>query len=87
MGILTWILFGLVVGVVASWIMPSRFSGGIVADILIGIVGAFVGGWIFGAFGHSGVTGFNIPSMLCALVGAVVLLWLSRVFSSNRSAI
>jgi uncharacterized membrane protein YeaQ/YmgE (transglycosylase-associated protein family) len=87
MGILTWLLFGLIVGVVASWIMPSRVGGGVVADILIGIVGAFVGGWIFGAFGHSGVTGFNIPSMICALVGAIVLLWLSRALSGNRSAI
>lgn len=86
MGILTWLLFGLIVGVVAGWIMPSGGRGGIIGDIVVGIVGAFVGGWLFGLFGHSGVTGFNIPSMLCALVGAIVLLWLSRTFLGRRSA-
>jgi uncharacterized membrane protein YeaQ/YmgE (transglycosylase-associated protein family) len=85
MGILAWLLFGLIVGVVASWIMPAPGGGGIVADVIVGIVGAFIGGWIFGLFGHTGITGFNIPSMLCALVGAVVLLWLSRAFLGNRS--
>lgn len=79
MGIISWILFGLIVGVVASWIMPSRL--GLLGDIIVGIAGAFVGGWIYRFFGHAGVTGFNIPSMLCALIGAVVLLWVLRAFS------
>jgi uncharacterized membrane protein YeaQ/YmgE (transglycosylase-associated protein family) len=86
MGILSWILFGLIVGVVASWIMPGKSFGGIIGDIIIGIIGAFAGGWIYGLFGHVGVTGFNLPSMLCAVIGAVVLLWLLRAFSGSRSA-
>jgi uncharacterized membrane protein YeaQ/YmgE (transglycosylase-associated protein family) len=83
MGIISWILFGLIVGVVASWIVPSRL--GIIGDIIVGIVGAFVGGFIYGLFGHFGVTGFNIPSMLCALIGAVVLLWLLRALNGSST--
>ncbi len=87
MGILTWIIFGLIVGVVASFIMPSRNFGGIIGDIVVGIIGAFAGGWIYGLFGHAGVTGFNLPSMLCAVIGAVVLLWVLRAIGGRRSAV
>lgn len=83
MGIIAWIVFGLIVGVVASFIAPSR--GGILGDIVVGILGAFVGGWVYGLFGHAGVTGFNIPSMFCALIGAVLLLWVLRAISGARS--
>lgn len=85
MGIIAWLLFGLIVGCVAGWIMPSR--GGILGDIIIGILGAFAGGWIYGFFGHVGVTGFNIPSMVCALVGAVVLLCVVRALSGSRATV
>jgi len=86
MGILTWILFGLIVGVVANWIMPARVFGGILGDIVIGIIGAFAGGWVYGLFGHAGVTGFNIPSMFCALIGAVLLLWVLRAIGTRSAA-
>jgi uncharacterized membrane protein YeaQ/YmgE (transglycosylase-associated protein family) len=66
LGILAWIVFGLIVGLVARWIIPGEAPGGL------------IGGWIYGVFGHVGVTGFNLPSMLCALIGAIVLLWLLR---------
>ena len=85
MGILTWIVFGLIVGIVARWIAPGGGFGGIVGDIVIGIVGAIAGGWIYGFFGHAGVTGFNIPSMVCALIGAVVLLAILRALGGGRS--
>lgn len=78
MGILAWIIFGLIIGLVARWIVPGSAPGGIIADIIVGIIGAFVGGWLYSLFGHAGVTGFNLPSMLCALIGAVVLLWVIR---------
>lgn len=86
MGILSWLVFGLIVGVVASWIMPGK-GYGILGDIIVGIAGAFVGGWIYGFFGHVGVTGFNIPSMVSALIGAVVLLWVLRAVAGSRSAV
>jgi len=66
--------------------MPGAGFGGILGDIVVGIVGAFLGGWIYGFFGHAGVTGFNIPSMVCALIGAVVLLFIVRAISGNRAA-
>jgi uncharacterized membrane protein YeaQ/YmgE (transglycosylase-associated protein family) len=78
MGILAWIVFGLIVGLVARWIVPGAAPGGIIADIIVGIIGAFLGGWLYAIFGHVGVTGFNLASMVCALIGAVVLLWLIR---------
>jgi len=84
MGILLWIIFGLIVGVVARWIVPGEGFGGIVGDVIVGVVGAFIGGWLYGLFGHHGITGFNLPSMVCALIGAVVLLWLLRALSGGR---
>jgi uncharacterized membrane protein YeaQ/YmgE (transglycosylase-associated protein family) len=79
MGILAWVLFGLIIGLVARWIVPGEAPGGVIADVIVGILGAVIGGWIYGLFGHAGVSGFNLPSMVCALIGAVVLLWLMRV--------
>jgi len=85
MGILAWIIFGLIVGLVARWIVPGEAPGGIIADVVVGVVGAFIGGWIYGLFGHAGVTGFNLASMVCALIGAVVLLWLLRAIRGRRA--
>lgn len=87
MGILLWIVFGLIVGIVARWLVPGEAPGGIIGDIIVGVLGAFIGGWIYQFFGHAGVTGFNLPSMLCALIGAVVLLWLIRAIRGPRSAV
>jgi uncharacterized membrane protein YeaQ/YmgE (transglycosylase-associated protein family) len=88
MGILAWIVFGLIVGIVAKWIVPGAGFGGVLGDIIVGIIGAFLGGWIYELFSHVGVTGFNIPSMVCALVGAVVLLWVVRALNGgNRAAV
>lgn len=78
MGILWLILFGLIVGLIARWIVPGAAPGGILSDIIVGILGAVIGGWIYSLFSHVGITGFNIPSMVCALIGAIVLLWILR---------
>ncbi|MGA8385984.1 MAG: GlsB/YeaQ/YmgE family stress response membrane protein, partial [Candidatus Cybelea sp.] len=59
--------------------------GGVLGDLVVGVVGALLGGWIFGLFGHSGVTGINIYSIVVALVGAVVLLFIARMVSGRRS--
>jgi uncharacterized membrane protein YeaQ/YmgE (transglycosylase-associated protein family) len=79
MSILVWIVFGAIVGLVASMIMGG--GGGLILDIILGIVGAALGGWIMDYFGKSGVTGFNIYSFLVALLGAVVLIAIARLFA------
>jgi uncharacterized membrane protein YeaQ/YmgE (transglycosylase-associated protein family) len=72
MGILLWIVFGAIVGWVASMVMGT--NEGLVLDIVLGVVGALLGGWLMSFFGKGGVTGFNIYSFLVALLGAVVLI-------------
>ncbi|MBW2243467.1 MAG: GlsB/YeaQ/YmgE family stress response membrane protein [Deltaproteobacteria bacterium] len=78
MGILSWILLGLVVGVLAKWIMPGRDPGGLVVTILIGIAGAFVGGFLGTQLGLGDVTGFNLGSLALATGGALLLLLAHR---------
>jgi uncharacterized membrane protein YeaQ/YmgE (transglycosylase-associated protein family) len=73
MSILAWIVLGLIAGFVGSKIV-NKSGEGIVLDIILGIVGAVVGGYIFRFFGASGVTGFNIYSLIVAVIGSVVLL-------------
>jgi uncharacterized membrane protein YeaQ/YmgE (transglycosylase-associated protein family) len=79
MGILSWIVMGLIVGLLAKFIMPGKDPGGIFITILIGIAGAFVGGFIGSFLGLGAVTGFNIGSFLLAVGGAVLLLVVYRV--------
>ena len=76
MTIIIWIIFGGLVGLVASMIVGG--SNGLLLNIILGIVGATVGGWIMDYFGKSGVTGFNFYSFLVALLGAVVLIVIAR---------
>ncbi len=78
MGILAWIVMGLIVGVLAKLIMPGKDPGGIIVTILIGIAGALVGGFIGSILGLGTVTGFNMGSILLAVGGAVLLLILYR---------
>ncbi len=79
MGILSWIVMGLIVGALAKFIMPGKDPGGIIVTILIGIAGAFVGGFVGSLLGLGAVTGFNLWSLLLAVGGALILLWLYRV--------
>lgn len=83
MGILTWLVLGLIAGFIASKIVNHTGSG-VVMDIVLGVVGAFVGGFLFNFFGHSGVTGFNIYSALVAIIGAVVVLFLYHAIAGRR---
>lgn len=78
MGILMWILVGLLVGVLAKWIMPGDDPGGFIVTTLIGIAGAVVGGAIASALGLGSFTGFNIPSLIIAVLGALLLLFVYR---------
>jgi len=84
MGILSWIVLGLVVGALAKLIMPGDDPGGIIVTIIIGIVGAFLGGYIGSIFGLGEVTGFNFGSILLAIVGALILLILYRLIRKKR---
>ena len=78
MSLFVWILLGLVAGFIASHLV-SHHGEGIVLDALLGVVGAIVGGWIFHYFGHIGVTGLNLHSILVATVGAVLVLFVYHV--------
>lgn len=76
MGLITMIVLGALAGWIAS--LVTRSSGGILMDIILGIVGAIAGGFIMSFFGQPGITGFNLYSLIVAIVGAVVLIWIGR---------
>jgi len=78
MGILSWIVMGLIVGLLAKFIMPGKDPGGLIITILLGIAGAFIGGLIGSYLGLGTVTGFNVGSILLAIGGAILLLILYR---------
>ncbi len=84
MGILSWILLGLIVGLLAKWIMPGRDPGGVIVTMLLGIAGALVGGAIASFIGLGNVTGINIGSIIIAVLGAILILALYRRFSASR---
>jgi uncharacterized membrane protein YeaQ/YmgE (transglycosylase-associated protein family) len=75
MSLIAWIVLGLIAGFIASKIV-NKTGAGVVLDIILGIVGAVVGGWLFQTFGMVGVTGVNIYSILVAVVGAIVVLFI-----------
>lgn len=80
---LTYALLGLVAGAIAKWIMPGKDPGGWFVTMLIGMAGATVGGWLSGIIPFIGrVDGFNFGSMVTAVLGAVLLLWLYRKMKS-----
>ncbi len=76
MGILVWIIFGALVGWIASMIMKS--GGGLVSDIVVGIIGALLGGLVMNLLGQNGVGGFNLYSLLVAILGACILIAIVR---------
>jgi uncharacterized membrane protein YeaQ/YmgE (transglycosylase-associated protein family) len=78
MGILSWIVMGLIVGVLAKFIMPGRDPGGLIITVVLGIAGAFVGGYIGSFLGIGTVSGINAASIFVATLGAIVLLALYR---------
>ncbi len=84
MGILSWIIFGLIAGAVAKLIMPGKDPGGCFITILLGVVGAAVGGWIGTLLGFGGVDGFNIGSFGVAVLGAIVLLLIYRLVLGRK---
>jgi uncharacterized membrane protein YeaQ/YmgE (transglycosylase-associated protein family) len=85
MGILTWIILGAIAGVIGKLIMPGDDPGGFIITILLGIAGALVGGFIASAVGFGGVTGFNIWSIVIAILGAILLLFIYRLVTGKRA--
>ena len=83
MSILSWILLGLIAGFIGSKIVNSTGQG-LFLDIALGIVGAVVGGFLFSVFGAEGVTGFNIYSLIVAIIGSVVVLWVYYALIGRR---
>jgi uncharacterized membrane protein YeaQ/YmgE (transglycosylase-associated protein family) len=86
MGIIAWIVLGLIAGFIASKIV-NRSGEGPLLDIVLGVVGAVVGGFLFNLVGASGVTGFNIWSLFVAVAGAVVLLVAYHAIAGRRPAL
>ena len=82
MGILSWIILGAIVGVIAKLVMPGKDPGGMIVTILLGIAGAFVGGYISSILGFGSVTGINLVSLIIAVGGALILLTIYRVIKS-----
>ncbi len=74
MGIISWIVFGLIAGAIAKLIMPGEQGGGWIVTIILGIIGAALGGWIGSMVFNVGIDGFNIKSLIVAVVGALIVL-------------
>ena len=80
MGIILWLIFGALAGWIASKIMNTDGEQGAVANIVVGVIGAMIGGFVFSTLGGQDVTGFNIYSLVVAVVGAVILLAILKAF-------
>ena len=85
-GIIAWIVVGLIAGILAKWVMPGPDPGGIITTILIGVVGALIGGFVInGLFGGSGVSGIDLTSILVATLGAIILLAVYRLITRRAT--
>lgn len=85
MGVFTWIIFGLITGVLAKFIFPGKENMGWLWTIILGIVGAYIGGFIGKLLGFGDITGFNFKSMLLAIVGGLIILFIyGKLTKSNQ---
>ena len=75
MSVIAWLILGLIAGFIGSKIV-NKSGQGMIMDIVLGIVGAVVGGLVFNFFGASGVTGLNLYSLIVAVIGAMLVLWI-----------
>ncbi len=80
MGIIGWIIIGALAGWIASGITGNNRRMGAGANILVGIVGGLIGGFAMNLIGGTGITGFNLWSLLVSVIGAVILLWIVNAF-------
>lgn len=84
MSVIAWIVLGLIAGFIASMLVNRR-GGSLVLDLVLGVIGAFVGGFLFTRFGAAGVSGLNLYSILVAIVGAVVVLFIYHALVGRRA--
>jgi uncharacterized membrane protein YeaQ/YmgE (transglycosylase-associated protein family) len=85
MGIISWIILGLIAGFIGSKIVDKQGQG-LWLNIALGIVGALIGGFLFNLFGAGGVTGLNIYSLVVAIIGSIVVLLIYNAVAGRRSA-
>jgi uncharacterized membrane protein YeaQ/YmgE (transglycosylase-associated protein family) len=78
MGLISWIILGLIAGFIGSKIV-NKTGDGLILDVILGVVGAVLGGYLFNLFGAQGVTGLNLWSLLVAVIGAIVVLMIYRL--------
>lgn len=87
MGIISWIIFGLIAGAIAKAIHPGKDPGGWIITIIIGILGSILGGWIGSSvLGWGSVSGWNFKSFILAIVGAIILLWIYGLIKRNKAS-
>ena len=79
MGFISWIVLGLIVGILAKWIMPGKDPGGFIVTVVLGVAGAMIGGFVGAKLGLGTVTGFNLISLGLATGGALLLLFIYRL--------
>jgi uncharacterized membrane protein YeaQ/YmgE (transglycosylase-associated protein family) len=85
MSFIAWIVLGLIAGAIAKAVMPGNDPGGIIVTILIGIVGAFLGGFLGSMIAGTGLNGFSLWSIVLAVVGSILLLWIYRLATRRRA--
>ena len=85
MGLISWIVVGLIAGLLARWITPGPDPGGIIVTVLVGMAGASVGGFLVGILGGAGATGLNVWSILVATLGALILLFLYNLIARRTA--
>jgi uncharacterized membrane protein YeaQ/YmgE (transglycosylase-associated protein family) len=84
-GILAWVLFGLIAGAIARFLMPGKTPGGIIVTIALGIIGALVGGFLGAQLGFGDLSGFDVRSMLLAVGGGILLLFIFGLATRARA--
>ncbi len=85
-GIIAWIVVGLIAGILAKWVMPGPDPGGVITTILVGVAGALVGGFVLNSLlGGPGVSGINLTSILVATLGAIILLAVYRLITRRAT--
>lgn len=83
MGILTWLILGAIAGSIANAMDSRPSKGGIIGSIILGIIGAVVGGFLSSVLLGIDVSGFNITSLIIAVVGSLIMLWIGRQMSNR----
>jgi uncharacterized membrane protein YeaQ/YmgE (transglycosylase-associated protein family) len=84
MGLISWIILGLIAGALAKWIMPGKEDMGLIVTILLGVAGAFLGGYLGAFLGLGSMGGLSIGSIVTATAGAILLLFVYRQFKQSQ---